>query len=266
MSTYSFDNAWSDARQRLRGLEHLLDPGSVQHLEALGVAEGWRCLEVGAGAGSITEWLCRRVGRSGHVLATDLDTRFLEPLRLPNLQVCRHDIASENLPEHGFDLVLSRMVLGHIRERQKALGRMAAALKPGGWLVCEDGDNATVALVWPTDEASKALFLRVERAKDQAMAARGHQYCGRELYWFLRAAGLAEVRAQGRVPLLYAGTAAAEWKRLSVEQLRWEIVQGQHAAEEDIEAYLALLRSPDFVAQGFLVMTAWGRRSDGNAV
>ncbi|HYL64098.1 MAG TPA: methyltransferase domain-containing protein [Candidatus Methylomirabilis sp.] len=265
MSTYSFDNAWSEARQRLRGLEQLLDPGSVRHLDALGVAEGCRCLEVGAGAGSMTAWLCRRVGKSGQVLATDLDTRFLEALHLPNLEVRRHDVASEDLPDGGFDLVLSRMVLGHIRERERALTRMAAALKPGGWLVCEDGDNTTVALVSPTDEASRELFAKVERGKDRVMAARGHRYCGRELYVFLCGAGLAEVRAEGRVPLLYAGTAAAEWKRLSVEQLRGEIVQAGLATESEIEAYLALVGSRDFVAQGFLVTTAWGQRPARNA-
>lgn len=266
MDKYSFDNAWTAARQRLRGLEQLLDPGSVRHLEALGVGEGLRCLEVGAGSGSLTEWLCQRVGPGGSVLATDLEPRFLEGLNFPNLRVQRHNIVGEDLLEHGFDLVLSRMVLGHLPEREKAVQRMAAALKPGGWLVCEDSDNAVVALLSPADEASRTLFANVERAKDQAMAAHGHRYCGRELYGFLRAAGLADVRAEGRVPLLYGGTPAAEWKRLSVEQLRGEMVQAGLASAREIEAYLALFELPDFTAQGFLVMTAWGRRPAENAV
>ena len=266
MNNYTFDNAWTAARQRLRGLEQLLDPGSMRHLETLGVGEGWRCLEVGAGAGSLTEWLCRRVGPRGSVLATDLDTRFLETLGFPNLRVQRHDIVSEDPPVHGFDLVLSRMLLGHLPQREKALQRMAAALKPGGWLVCEDGDNTPVALLSPNDEASRTLFAKVEQAKDQVLAAHGHRYCGRELYGLLRAAGLAEVRAEGRVPLLYAGTLAAEWKRLSVEQLRGEIVQAGLVSASEIEAYLSLFRLPDFAAQGFLVMTACGRRPAENAV
>jgi hypothetical protein len=32
---------------------------------------------------------------SGRVLVTDIDPRFLEPLHLPNLEVRRHDIATE---------------------------------------------------------------------------------------------------------------------------------------------------------------------------
>jgi hypothetical protein len=36
---------------RLRLLERIFDPTTTRHLEMLGVAEGWNCLEVGAGAG-----------------------------------------------------------------------------------------------------------------------------------------------------------------------------------------------------------------------
>lgn len=53
------------------------------------------------------------------------------------------------------------------------------------------------------------------------------------------------------------------WKRLSVEQLRNDIVNAHLATEAEIEAYCALLDSPSFVARGFIVMTAWGRRSNG---
>ena len=263
---YAFDNAWAHARRRLRGLEQLLDPGTIRHLEALNVGEGWRCLEIGAGGGSIAEWLCRRVGSTGSVMATDLDTRFLEALTAPNLDVRRHDIASDDVPEGGFDLVLSRLVLEHIRERETALRRMLCALKPGGWLVCEGADNISVALLSPADAASDALFMKIEQGKDRVMAARGSVYCGRQLYRYLRALGLADVRAEGRVSLLHAGTEPARWKRLSVEQLRADIINAGLATAAEIEAYFALLDAPNFVSQGFIVTTAWGRRTGSRDV
>lgn len=257
---YAFDNVWIHARERLRGLEQLLDPETIRHLDTLGVKEGWHCLEVGAGGGTIAEWLCHRIGQAGRVMATDLDTRFLEALTMPNLDVRRHDILSDDLPERRFDLVLSRLVLGHLPEREKALRRMFFALKPGGWLVCEDADNTSVALVSPTDASRGELFLKVEQAKDRAMAARGYVYCGRQLYGLFRRIGLIDVEAEGRVPLLYAGSAPTRWKRLSVEQLAEDIVNAHLATEAEIRAYTALLDSPTFAAQGFTVMTAWGRR------
>ncbi len=50
MSSYSFDNAWEKARERLRGLEALTDPATIRHLETLGVRDGWHCLEIGGAA------------------------------------------------------------------------------------------------------------------------------------------------------------------------------------------------------------------------
>jgi ubiquinone/menaquinone biosynthesis C-methylase UbiE len=59
---------------RLALLEECHDPLSRRHLDAIGVAEGWRCLDVGAGGGSVTKMLAERVGTTGSVLAIDLDT------------------------------------------------------------------------------------------------------------------------------------------------------------------------------------------------
>jgi hypothetical protein len=152
------------------------------------------------------------------------------------------------------------LVLEHVQEREEALRRMLSAVKPGGWLVCEDADNTSVVLLSPTDTRSRELFMKVEHGKDGVMATRGHVYCGRQLYGFLHALGLSDVRTEGRVPLLYAGTAPTRWKRLSVEQLREDIVNAHLATEAEIEAYCVLLDSPVFAAQGFTVTTAWGRR------
>jgi tRNA A58 N-methylase Trm61 len=91
---YVFDNAWERGRARLATVEELLDPGSIRHLDALGVAPGWRCLEIGAGGGSIAQWLCGRVGPYGAVTGTDLDTRYLAALDEVNLDVRRHDVTT----------------------------------------------------------------------------------------------------------------------------------------------------------------------------
>jgi hypothetical protein len=42
---------------RLRMIEEALDPVTITHLQATGIRGGWRCLEVGAGAGSVMKWM-----------------------------------------------------------------------------------------------------------------------------------------------------------------------------------------------------------------
>lgn len=127
---YGLDNAWHNALARLRSLEDWLDPGTIRHLRARGVGAGWRCLEVGAGAGSIARWLSGTVGSGGEVLATDIDTRFLTGLSESNLRVRCHDITADGLPAASFDLVHCRLVLAHLPGREAVLRKLAAAL-PG---------------------------------------------------------------------------------------------------------------------------------------
>src|SRR5512140_775051 len=85
--------------RRLRGLERELGPTTTRHLAELGVAAGWRCLEVGAGAGGVARWLVDRVGPEGRVVATDIDPRFLDAERHPGLEIRRHDITADDLEE-----------------------------------------------------------------------------------------------------------------------------------------------------------------------
>ena len=59
--TYLLDNAAPQAPDRFRALAELYDAGTIGHLERCGIADGWRCLEVGGGGGSIARWLAPRI-------------------------------------------------------------------------------------------------------------------------------------------------------------------------------------------------------------
>ena len=142
---YAYDHAWTQERVRLAGLESALDPGTHAHLLRLGVGPGRRCLEIGAGGGAIALWLAEHVLPNGKVVATDLETDFLEQqaARSPALEVLRHDITVEDLPT-GFDLVHARWLVEWLPDKRQALRRMLAALRPGGVLLDEEPDFVTI--------------------------------------------------------------------------------------------------------------------------
>ena len=129
MASYAYDQEWKDERERLAGIERLWDPGSRALMERLGVGAGWRCLEVGAGGGSMVEWLSDRVGA---VTAADVSTRFLDAIDRPNVEVRELDILADDLPEGEFDLVYARLVVEHLGrpalERMVPAGERVAAL------------------------------------------------------------------------------------------------------------------------------------------
>ncbi len=142
---YEYDHAWEMERVRLAGLESALDPGTRDHLTRLGVGPGTHCLEVGAGGGSVAFWLAERVAPGGLVVATDLETDFLESAApgYPTLKVLTHDITAED-PPTGFDFVHAQWLVEWLPDKRIALGRMVSALRPGGTLLIEEPDFVTI--------------------------------------------------------------------------------------------------------------------------
>jgi hypothetical protein len=261
MTDYMLDNAWRQARERLTALEAWLDPGTIRHLETLGVGAGWRCWEAGAGGGSIAAWLSQRVGASGSVLATDIDTRFLEARAAPNIAVRRHTLGVEPLPAGGFDLVHARAVLEHLPQHEPALAQLAAALKPGGWLLIEELDFASFVPGSGGDAADAALFHRVWAAAAQVGAVRGSRAdYGRQLFGAVAAQGLVELGAEGRVAVADGTSAPGLLWRLTTQQMRDAIVATGLVADDDLDRYLTLLANPAFVWLMPTMIAVWGRR------
>jgi SAM-dependent methyltransferase len=262
LAGYTLDNAWQHARERLELLEALSDPGSIRYLEALGVASGWRCWEAGGGGGSIAAWLCEQVGPDGQVLATDLDTRFLDALNIPNLHVRRHNIVTEAAPEGGFDLIHARALLVHLPAREAVLDRFVAALKPGGRLLLEEPDYVSKVADPGNDARANEVFARVRAAEVEWMDTAGiDQYFGRHVYAVLVRRGLEDISGEGRVPIARGSTPLARFYRLTAEQSRQRYLSAG-VSEDDFNAFLALHDDPDFVWMQGTLFAAWGRKPD----
>lgn len=130
-------------REQLRLLAAAYNDASQKRLKLLGIGDGWRCLEVGPGGGFMTKWLAETVAPNGSVVALDSNVRFVRELRLAGVEAREGEIVEDEIENGGFDLVYSRFVVSHLADPVRALHKMAAALKPGGWLMVEDSDYAS---------------------------------------------------------------------------------------------------------------------------
>jgi SAM-dependent methyltransferase len=258
-TSYVFDNASAQAASRFRALEAIFDAGSQRMLLQLGVKPGWSCLEVGAGGGSIAAWLSERVGRDGHVLATDIDTRHLRHLGLGNLTVQDHDLRHAPLPGGCFDLVHMRLVLIHLPSREEVLKRLVSALRQGGWLVVEDFDSLSLRPEPEVNPAETALATLTARLR--VMADRGLELrCGRLLDGWFRRLGLVDVGNEGRVFMWRGGSPGADHMRANIEQLRTEILAAGVVNEVEFEHDLTRLGLEDLAFPSPIMWAAWGRR------
>jgi tRNA A58 N-methylase Trm61 len=91
MSGYVWQHDLKGERDRLRMMPDLLDAASRFYLLRTGVATGWCCLDIGAGNGSLSQWLAQRVGPAGHVVASDICTDLMEGIAGGNLDVRQFD-------------------------------------------------------------------------------------------------------------------------------------------------------------------------------
>jgi SAM-dependent methyltransferase len=195
--------------------------------------------------------------------------RFLAELATldhAHIEIRRHDIGTDPLPEQSFDLIHARLVLIHVPARERALERMVTALKSGGCLVVEDFDTTIIDNSYPTADASAAaLFQKVHAAQGRLMAARSGELSltwGRSLYRRLRAHGLVNVDMQGYLAVRKGGSPGARLCDANFEQIREEAVNAGFISNEEVDQVLALLDDPDFAISAPVMFTAWGCRSN----
>ena len=243
-SAYTWDNAMVEGRRRLALLEHALDPSTFRRLATIGVAPGWRCLDLGAGGGTVCEWLSPHVGPTGRVVALDLDARFVRPLPCANVEVREENVVDAELPAGTFDLVHTRWTLLHVPERDRVLERLVAALKPGGTLFLEEPDVLPVAALDRTGwhDVSMRIF--------PVIAARGSDVAwARALPHRVQALGLGDVRAEAEFAWFHGRSELAEFWRIS-----WGLVRDAVAAKGgDVSAWdreLAELDEPSRLFAG----------------
>jgi len=261
-SDYLLDKDREEARRRLELLEQLSDPATIEHLERLGVAAGQRCLEIGAGGGSIAAWLCRKVGPGGRVVATDLQPERMRRRQFDNLDLLQHDIATDPLDESAFDLVHARNVLIHVSRRDEALRKMARAVKPGGWILLEEPDVVTDRPDPAASESRARLYGKVTAAIYAFLAEMGLEPdMGARLLGLLRSHGFESRGAQGRVHMFQGspeGTLSPH--RMAFPELAERVVATGRVSAAEFEEFLSLNREPEFAWREALTMSAWGRR------
>src|SRR4051794_5577950 len=254
---YALDSAWHAERDRLDSLTSLYDARTLRLCEQLGLAPGWHCLDAGAGTGSLAAALAELVGPTGTVTALDADTRFLAPLASDRLIVVEADLADGDLPTDHFDLVHARLVLEHLPERDRILHTLAAAVRPGGWLLIEDFDWSTAMVVDPPS----AVHERVARACLTLFSAHAYDpYYGRRLPRRLAAAGLVDVGTHAESVQVRADREQGlpQWELL-VDQLAPGLLAQRLVDEADLEGFHALWHDGESVCFAPLLVSSWGR-------
>jgi SAM-dependent methyltransferase len=262
VSTYALDNTKPQTGQRFDSLEACYDPVTIRHLETIGVAEGWRCLEVGGGGGSIARWLSRRVGGAGSVLVTDIEPRWMGGLSEPNVEVRVHDIVADPLPEAAFDLVHARLVLCHLPGRRRALDSMLRALRPGGWILIEEFVHPSPLDLRGVGPDEAACFESVDKAIVALVVDAGADLdWGRQVYGELCLRGCRQVAAEGFFEVWPGGSVGVQLHRANCDQLAERLIASGRTTAAELDMFRRLLDDPSFAVNSLVLISTRGRSS-----
>jgi demethylmenaquinone methyltransferase/2-methoxy-6-polyprenyl-1,4-benzoquinol methylase len=191
-------------------------------IEASGVAPGMKVLDIAGGTGDLARAFAKRVGASGQVWLTDINSSMLlegrnrlldEGLMLP---VALADAESLPFPDDSFDLVSVAFGLRNMTHKDRALAEMRRVTKPGGKVLVLEFSKVVKPLAGAYDAYSfKVLpWLGKMFANDsgsyQYLAESIRMHPDQEaLAGLMQAAGLSRVRYHnltGGVVALHIGT------------------------------------------------------------
>ena len=256
--------------RRLRIQAEALTPEAAILLDRIGLAAGWKCLDLACGAGGITDLLSERVGPTGRVLGLDIDPTTLAAARawakekgLTNVDFVQGDAASTKLPRESFDLVHIRYLFTTVGWREGLLREAYALVRPGGLLAVQEAD-AEALKCYPPHEAwdrlKRVLITVFERTGADTFA-------GRRMFQELRRLGLEGVAFRPCLVGATSGDPLVDYLPETIRSVRRLILeQGLMLAselDEALEACRRHLANPDTISTSVLVFQVWGRKPRG---
>jgi ubiquinone/menaquinone biosynthesis C-methylase UbiE len=251
--------------ERLQLLARERWPDTSALFARVGLGPGARCIDLGCGGGEVSFEIARLVGPDGRVTGVDMDEVKLSLARQAAVERGVKNVEFRVLnvndwDEAGaYDVVYCRTLLHHLSHPVELLGRMWAAVRPGGAIVVEDADFDG----WfchPPNEGF-GFFLR---AYSQVVARGGGDHAaGRKLYAYFLEAGIPEPN----MSLVQRIHVADEGKMLALSTLEATadaILAEGIAIDDEVTAAVASLAQfigdPGTLIGGPRIFQLWSKR------
>jgi SAM-dependent methyltransferase len=143
---YLLDSSDEDLQRLLKIAELSAEPTGTA-LRKIGIKPGWRVIDCGCGPLGALAVMAEMVGPEGQVVGIDFSEAAVQRARsivstlgLDNVEVRvgdLHDVDGQALGG-AFDLAFTRLFLMHQRDPARTMERIAALLRPGGWIVAHE--------------------------------------------------------------------------------------------------------------------------------
>jgi SAM-dependent methyltransferase len=260
--------AGAEEFRRLRIQAEALALEAEVMLDRIGIREGWRCAELGCGAGGIVDSLSRRVGPAGRVIGLDQQQSSLDAARrwldglagnFGNVSFQRGGILANELPAESFDFAHLRFVLTTVGQHEAMIAAAARLLKPGGIMALQEGSGIGIDC-FPAHDA----FYRLRELLFTVFAEVGDVSAGPRAFGLLRRIGFEDVNIRPCQAGARSVDDMAAYLPDTVRSIRKALLdRGMIGAEELAETLAACeahLRDPETISTHICVLQVWGRK------
>lgn len=263
MSEYTIEQGIG-VRERMNLLAAVNGPATLALLDALGVSEGARCLDLGCGDGDVTMELARRTAPTGRAIGIDLDDALLEVARSEAARQGLDNVTFrcapvESLADTGFDLAYARFLLMHLTDPVRTLRLMASAVRSDGLVVVEDANFAGCF----THPRCAAYDSWVAWYQETVRRNGGDTELGLRLPSLLRSVGLTSIGVHVAQPAYLDGP-HKQLQQMSMAKMKAAVVAAGVAGSDEYDKAHAELRAftddQTTLIAAPRMLQAWGRR------
>jgi SAM-dependent methyltransferase len=257
-------------RDRLRRQSAELRDHSDLLLDRVGVAEGWRAIDLGCGPSGILDLLADRVGPAGRVVGLDfnpanvaLAREFAAERGLAHVEVMQGDAHGTGFPPGSYDLVHARTLLINIPDPAVLVAEMVRLAQPGGWVAAlePDGGGAVCSPPHPAWDRLTQIFFSAQQVDG------ADSLIGRRLPELFRRAGLVDIGVEAKADIYPIGHSRRTIRADLVRSMRPKILAAGIASERELDevdqAVREHLSDPGTLMLPHLLFLAWGRKPNG---
>lgn len=248
--------------ERLRVISAIHDDRTRELLKRAGLVSGHRFVEFGCGLGYVTRLAA---SEGAHATGIDLNedniavaAELAHQAGLKTAQFRSANIYEPGLQRESLDVSYSRWLMIHLNRPVDAMRAIHAALKPGGVMVCEEGDVSAVYA-----EPASAAYEELREICMEGARQRGVDYSGgRRAHLWAKEAGFEIVHVDAYHPHYVAGEHKGFWnwtlravalglvKEGSLTAARLdELVAGMNEADASPDTLVAHCRMHQLIAR-----------------
>ena len=192
----------SNEMKRLQIQASLFESFAREALIKAGLKPGMRCIDIGCGIGNVSKLMKEMVGKSGSVIGTDIEKKYVDYCnnnwKSLNISFSQDDILNSNI-SGKFDIVYSRLMFVHLKNKLKAIKLMKEIVKKNGMIIIQELDHAPGSWLSHPDKPSVEVLRKIYVKLIKKTG--GDPFSGRKIYDLFLDEGL-QTTLYCQVPIL----------------------------------------------------------------